>query len=163
MSGIISGLIAAVIMVLWYRSRAGRAGVAFAKDDPRLLAAKDEARASLPAFWAAIEAAAPGDENFALKFNLLHGRGSADDASNRESIWAGDIARREGRIFGRLLNEPLSPGFKQGEVVEIAPDAIDDWSFFRAGVAQGHHVTRVMIETAPASTVRHQKQALGWV
>ena len=158
MTGIVGGIIAAIIMFLLYRHFAGSAGVAFDRNDPLLLAAKQEARDSLPAFWAALEAGDPADEEFSLKFNLLHGTGSA----NNESIWAGDISRRDGRIFGKLMNQPVSPGFTHGQEIEIAPDAIDDWSYWRNAVAQGHYVTRLMIEAAPAGAARYQKKALGW-
>lgn len=158
MMGILSGIIAMVIVVWWYQRQAGRAGIAFEKDDPRLLAAKQEARAALPLFWAALEAGDPANEDFSLKFNLLHGAGS----ENNESIWAGEIVRREGRIIGKLLNHPVSPGFAQGQEIEIAPEAIDDWGYWREGVAQGHFVTRVMIDAAPAGAARHQRKALGW-
>ncbi|MBX9665503.1 DUF2314 domain-containing protein [Novosphingobium sp.] len=158
MSAIFSGAIAALVVFCLYRFWVPTAGVAFDRNDPRLLAAKQEARAALPSFWTALEARDPADEDFSLKFNLLHGTGSA----NNESIWAGDIVRRDGQIFGRLLNRPVSPGFAEGDEVEIAPAAIDDWSFYRGGVAQGHFVTRVMIESAPTRIARQQKKALGW-
>ena len=158
MSGLVSGLIAAAVVYGAYRFLRPSAGVAFERDDPRLLAAKQEAVAALPQFWAALDAKAQGDEDFAIKFNLLHGT----DSANNESIWAGDVVRREGRIFGRLLNRPVSPGFAEGGEVEIAPEAIDDWSFYRGGVAQGHFVTRLMLDSAPAGVARQQRKVLGW-
>lgn len=158
MSAFVSGAVAALVVFCLYRFRTSTAGVAFDRNDPRLLAAKREARADLPSFWTALEERDPADEDFSLKFNLLHGTGS----ENNESIWAGDIVRRDGHIFGRLLNRPVSPGFAEGDEVEIAPAAIDDWSFYRGGVAQGHFVTRVMIESAPTRIARQQKKALGW-
>lgn len=154
----IAGAIVVLLLYAWIRSYDGGAGTAFQKDDPRLLAAKQQARESLPEFWAAMEASDPRDECFALKFNLLHGTGSADN----ESIWASDIERRDGRIFGKLQNEPVHEGFAIGQEVEIAPESIDDWGFWRDGVGQGHYVTRLMIETAPAGTARHQRKVMGW-
>lgn len=158
MSAIFSGALAALVVFCLYRFITPTAGVVFDRNDPRVLAAKREARAALPSFWTALEARDPGDEDFSLKFNLLHGM----DSANNESIWAGDIERRDGHIFGRLLNRPVSPGFAEGDEVEIPAAAIDDWSFYRDGVAQGHFVTRVMIESAPGRIARQQKQALGW-
>jgi uncharacterized protein YegJ (DUF2314 family) len=155
---IIAGAVALFLLYLWYRSYDGGAGTIFEKDDPRLLAAKQKARDTLPEFWSALERGDPADEMFILKFNLNHETGSEDN----ESIWAGDIVRRDGRIFGKLANEPVNPDFKVDQEVEIAPEAIDDWGYFREGVAQGNHVTRLMIETAPAGTARWQKKAMGW-
>ncbi|WP_421837256.1 DUF2314 domain-containing protein [Novosphingobium sp.] len=158
MSAILGCAIAALVVYCLYRFRAPTVGVAFDRNDPRLLAAKRQAQAALPSFWTALEALNPDDDDFALKFNLLHGR----DSPYNESIWAGDIVRRDGRIFGRLRNRPVSEGFAEGDEVEIPPGAIDDWSYYHGGVAQGHFVTRVMIESAPTRVARQQKKALGW-
>jgi uncharacterized protein YegJ (DUF2314 family) len=152
------GLLVLFVAVWLFRRFGPTAGVAFALDNPRLLAAKAEARAALPRFWAALEQRAAGDEDFALKFNLNHG-GAGPDA---ESIWAGDIVRRDGKVFGRLANAPFNPNYRAGDEVEIAPEAIDDWSFFRGDVAQGHFVTRVMLDTAPPREAAQQRAGLGW-
>jgi uncharacterized protein YegJ (DUF2314 family) len=155
---IIAGAIALFLLYAWYRSYDGGAGTVFEKNDPRLFEAKQMARDSLPQFWTALERGDPADEMFVIKFNLNHGSGS----EGSESIWAGDIERRDGRIFGKLGNDPVNPDFAIGQEVEIAPEAIDDWGYFREGVAQGNYVTRLMIETAPAGTARWQKKAMGW-
>ncbi|MBA4308586.1 MAG: hypothetical protein C0429_17805 [Sphingopyxis sp.] len=158
MTMILSGAIAFLIMFIAYRLFAGGTGMAFDKDDPRLVEAKQQARATLPQFWAALEARDPATRDFMLKFNLNHGTGHRDN----ESIWACDIRRDVGRIFGSLANHPRNPAYREGQEVEIAPEAIDDWGYFRGSVAQGHHVSRLMIETAPAGTARMQRQAMGW-
>lgn len=124
----------------------------------RLLAAKQQARDSLPTFWAALEAGDPADEDFMLKFNLNHDSGLEDN----ESIWAVDIKRRDGRIFGKLGNAPRNPKFSAGQEIEILPEAIDDWGYFRNGAAQGNYVTRLMLETAPAGIARKQREIMGW-
>jgi uncharacterized protein YegJ (DUF2314 family) len=155
---VIAGAVALLLLFFYYRSFAGGAGTVFEKDDPRLVAAKQQARDTLPTFWAALERGDPADENFILKFNLNHGSGSEDN----ESIWAGNIVRRDGRIYGELGNEPVNPNFRVDQLVEIVPAAIDDWGYFRNGVAQGNYVTRLMLETAPAGTARAQRQAMGW-
>lgn len=152
------GLLALVVAVWLYRRSGPTAGVAFDRDDPRLLAAKAEARVALPRFWTALEQRQAGDEDFALKFNLNHGSAGPD----AESIWAGDIVRRDGKLFGRLANAPLNPNYRAGDEVEIAPEAIDDWSFFRGDVAQGHFVTRVMLDAAPPRVAARQRAQLGW-
>ncbi len=158
MSMILSGAIAFLIMFIAYRLFAGGAGVAFDKDDPRLVEAKQQARVTLPQFWAALEARDPATRDFMLKFNLNHGTGHRDN----ESIWACDIRRDGDRIFGALANHPRNPAYREGQEVEIVPEAIDDWGYFRGSVAQGNYVTRLMIEAAPAGTARMQRQAMGW-
>jgi uncharacterized protein YegJ (DUF2314 family) len=155
---VIAAAIALFLLYLYYRSFDGGAGVAFEKDDPRLLAAKQKARETLPTFWVALERGDPADENFMLKFNLNHGTGAIDN----ESIWADHLARREGRIFGTLANEPVNPAYRIDQEVEILPEAIDDWGFFRDGVAQGNYITRLMIEAAPERAAKYYKQTMGW-
>lgn len=158
MTMILTGTVAFIIMLIACRLFAGGAGVAFDKDDPRLEQAKQQARATLPQFWSALEAGDPATSGFMLKFNLNHGTGYRDN----ESIWAEDIRRDGGRIYGKLANHPRNPAYRDGQEVEIAPEAIDDWGYFKGNVAQGHHVSRLMIETAPKGTARIQRQALGW-
>ena len=158
MTVIIISAIAAIIMYVLYRRFVGFAGVAFKQDDPRLLAAKRQARDSLPVFWAALEGGDPANEDFMLKFNLNHNSGLEDN----ESIWAVDIKRRDGRIFGKLGNAPRNPKFSAGQEIRIAPEAIDDWGYFRKGIAQGNYVTRLMLETAPAGIARKQRAVMGW-
>jgi uncharacterized protein YegJ (DUF2314 family) len=158
MRPVIIGIVIFVLGYLWMRYRsAGSAGTVFDKDDPRLIAAKQQARDTLPLFWAAMDRGDPADSLF-LKFNLNHGSGLIDN----ESIWAGEIERRDGRIFGKLGNQPVNPDFREDQEVEIAPEAIDDWGYFRDGVAQGNYVTRLMIECAPPRVAKYQKQMMGW-
>jgi hypothetical protein len=59
---VIAAAIALFLLYLYYRSFDGGAGVAFEKDDPRLLAAKQKARETLPTFWAALERGDPADQ-----------------------------------------------------------------------------------------------------
>lgn len=139
----------------WYRPPTG---VVFDQDDPRLAAAKDAARASLPEFWAALAAAGPDDSDFMLKFNLNHGR----DGGDAESIWARDIVLTDGSIHGRLANPPRDPARREGDAVVIDPAAIDDWCFFRGNVAQGHFVTRVMNDASAPHHAAQARRALGW-
>ena len=81
----------AVLAALWLLRRwlSPPAGMVFDLDDPRVAAAKQLARDTLPEFWAALAAAAPGDSDFGLKFDLNHGRGLPD----RELIWAMGVTR----------------------------------------------------------------------
>lgn len=72
------------------------------------------------------------------------------------------IERRDGRILGKLGDAPRNPKFSAGQEIRIAPEAIDDWGYFRKGVAQGNYVTRLMLETAPARIARKQREAMGW-
>lgn len=153
---VVIGLAALVWLVL--RQRRRPPGMQFALDDPRMAAAKQAARDTLGEFWAALDAAAPGDTDFGLKFDLNHGSGLPD----RELIWAMGVTRADGVIRGTLANPPLNRAFKAGDSVEIAPNAIVDWCFFRNDVAHGHHITRLRIELSSPQDAAAARRQLGW-
>jgi uncharacterized protein YegJ (DUF2314 family) len=157
MSPVIAIMLLGLAGMLIYFSFFGRAGVAFDKDDPRLLAAKQRAKASLPQFWAALKSGDSSHSDFMLKFNLNHGLNLDDN----ESIWAYDIVLSNGKIRGNLANEPINEAFEIDQEIEIAVEAIDDWAYISDGSAQGHHVTRLMIEVAPLGTAFLMKRAMG--
>ena len=151
----------AVLAAIWlfWRRFARPAGMVFDLDDPRMAAAKQQARDSLPEFWAAFDAAQPGDTDFGLKFDLNHGLGLPD----RELIWAMGISRSaDGSIQGQLANPPRNRDFAAGQTVGIAPEAIVDWCFFRNDVAHGHHITRLMIENSAPHHAAEARKQLGW-
>ena len=130
-------------------------GVAFDRHDPEKIAATEEARRTLPLFWKAFDNPAPDECDFALKFNL-------NPREDAEFIWAYDLKREDGRIYGKLGNEPFQPGYSPDQFYEINPDDIVDWTYYKAGVAQGHFITRVMFRHIPKRFVRRAERALGW-
>jgi uncharacterized protein YegJ (DUF2314 family) len=150
-------LLLGIAVLLIYRSFFKNAGVKFDKDDPRLLAAKEQAKVSLPRFWTALNSSDSANSDFTLKFNLNHGLGMDDN----ESIWAYDIALSNGTIRGKLANHPVNEAFEIDQEVEIAVEAIDDWAYSSNGSPQGHHVTRLMIDVAPLGTAFLMKRAMG--
>jgi uncharacterized protein YegJ (DUF2314 family) len=150
--------LAAVVWLMWRRF-AAPAGMVFDLDDPRMEIAKQKARDTLPEFWAALAAAAPGDSDFGLKFDLNHGRGLPD----RELIWAMGVTRDgDGSLHGHLANSPRNRDFSAGEKVTINPETIVDWCFFRNDVAHGHHITRLMIDLSPPRDAAEARKQLGW-
>jgi len=151
----------AVLAALWLLRRwlSPPAGMVFDLDDPRVAAAKQQARDTLPEFWAALAAAAPGDSDFGLKFDLNHGRGLPD----RELIWAMGVTRdADGSLYGHLANPPRNRDFSAGQTVTINPETIVDWCFFRNDVAHGHHITRLMIDISPPRDAAEARKQLGW-
>ena len=120
----------AVLAALWllWRRLSPPAGMVFKLCEPRMEIAKQTARDTLPEFWAALAAAAPGDSDFGLKFDLNHGRGLPD----RELIWAMGVTRdADGSLHGHLANPPRNRDFSAGQSVVINPATIVDWCFFR--------------------------------
>lgn len=149
-------LLIGIAVLLIYRSFFGSAGITFDMDDPRLLAAKQQAIASLPQFWAALKSGDSANSNFTLKFNLNHGLGLKDN----ESIWAYDIVLSNGTIRGKLANHPVNDAFEIDQEVEIVMAAIDDWGYLSNDSPQGHYVTRLMIDVAPLGTAFLMKRAM---
>lgn len=131
--------------------------IGYAANDVEMNAARAEARRTLPQFFAALTNPAADEGYFMLKFDLL---ASPDEA---EHIWAEEIAvADDGTITGVLANVPLADGFRVGQRVTIARDAISDWGFLRGRVMQGNFTTRVMLHDMPAAQAGEIKQSLGW-
>jgi uncharacterized protein YegJ (DUF2314 family) len=129
--------------------------VGFAPDDPEKIEATQQARRTLPQFWQVFDHPAPDESDFALKFNLTPHK-------DAEFIWAYDLKRENGRIYGRLGNEPFEPGYSPDQFYEINPDLIVDWTYYKGTVAQGHYMTRLMFKHMPQRFVRRGRKALGW-
>jgi uncharacterized protein YegJ (DUF2314 family) len=129
--------------------------IGFAPDDPEKIAATQEARRTLRQFWHAFDHPAPDESDFAVKFNLTPHK-------DAEFIWAYDLKRESGRIYGRLGNEPFEPGYTQDHFYEINPDLIVDWTYYKGTVAQGHYMTQLMFKHMPQRFVRRASKALGW-
>ena len=113
------------------------------EDDPVMNAAKAEARASLPEFWERLAKPTMLERNFGLKYDLNHGHPERGDA---ELIWTTDVRKdKDGRIFARLNNVPLTDGYVHGQSVEIPEAAIVDWQIEREGRLDGHYTTRILL------------------
>lgn len=138
-------------------SEADQANVAFVEDDdPKMEAAKAKGRATLPGFFERMAAPSADEEGFSVKFNLT------PDA-DAEFIWAGDLKLdARGELTGALSNHPIDERFKLGQRVPIARSDIIDWTYFKNGVAQGHHTTRVILEQVTPEEAAEIRAALGW-
>lgn len=127
-------------------------------DDPAIVAAKADARASLPEFWERLEKPTMFERNFGLKFNLNHDQ---PDVEEPEIIWTTEVERKkDGRILATLSNVPLTPGYQIGQRVEIPEDAITDWQIERRGKLDGHYSTRVLLAKMPADQAAMIKEQL---
>lgn len=131
------------------------AGVGIPTNDPDNIAATQEARRTLPRFWEAFHNPAPDEDDFALKIKL----GRDDHA---EFIWVREIKIEAGRIYGQLANVPFEDDYELDQIHEINPDDIVDWCYYKADVAQGHYMTRVMFKYVPKRFVKRMQRSLGW-
>jgi len=105
-------------------------------DDPRMLAAVEEARSRWPEFVEAFEARA--GEHFSVKAPVEGG-------GNKEFIWIAVDTVEDGRVNGRLGNDPVDLGdLKEGSPVSVPVVEINDWVFLREGQPHGLFTPKVL-------------------
>jgi uncharacterized protein YegJ (DUF2314 family) len=92
-----------------------------AADDPELAQARAEAKTLLPEFIAALSAPERG-QIFSLKVALPTSDGSS------EHIWLGQLEYAQGRFRGKVDNVPADHAIKEGAVVVVREDEVEDWS-----------------------------------
>lgn len=101
------------------------------------------ARRTLPEFWQRWRANEPHETGYAVK--ILVG-----DQFGAEQIWVSRIQARDGRIHGTVDTRPQRTRFVQaGQRIEIRPDSIVDWMYFRNGRMVGNHTGRVLLKYLP--------------
>ena len=152
---VIYPIVAAAAVYLWNFWRTPPPGVVFDPDDPEKIAAEKEARRTLPRFWQTFENPADDECDFAVKFNLT-------PQKDAEFIWAYDLRRENDRIYGKLGNEPIEPGYEPDTYYEIQPDLIVDWTYFKGNEAKGHFITKVMFSKMPKRFVKRAIKEFGW-
>jgi uncharacterized protein YegJ (DUF2314 family) len=143
------------VLYLWYWWTSDPAGIAFDPDDPEKVAAEKEARRSLPLFWEAFKNPAEDEYDFSVKFNLTPNK-------DAEFIWAYDLKWENDRLYGKLGNEPLEPGYEPDRFYKINPDLIVDWTYFKGNEAKGHFITKVMMTRMPKRFAKRAARELGW-
>lgn len=116
--------------------------VEVAKDDARMNAAIAEAKGSLPQFWDRFKAGGPDYSDFMVKAGMPAAAGDGV-----EHIWIDLDAYADGRVKGRLANDPLYLGdeLKYGSPVEFAEDIVSDWGYAKGEITYGHFTTRVLM------------------
>lgn len=115
--------------------------------DQEMNAAIAKARSTLDVFWKSLEKPGPGEEEFALKVRIAVG-GTGSDSG--EHIWMNGIERlADGRIAGRLANQPQRFKGRIGERRVFSADDISDWMFIRNGKFVGMETMRPMLKRMP--------------
>jgi uncharacterized protein YegJ (DUF2314 family) len=108
-------------------------------DDPRLFAARQEARRRLGEFAAAF-AKGQGKE-FMVKVQL------PDKDGGYENIWMDVETITKDKIRGTLGNEPFElPGLHLGSSVEVARDSIVDWMYTVGEETKGGFTVKIFEE-----------------
>jgi uncharacterized protein YegJ (DUF2314 family) len=104
--------------------------------DPKLLAAKEEARRRFPEFLDAFKR--KDGEMFSVKAPVTAG-------GRTEHIWIDVDHVDDDRIGGKLGNEPVDLGpMKIGDRVDVAISEIEDWVVIRGGAPTGLFTSRTV-------------------
>ena len=120
-----------------------------AKDDPEMLAAIKEARASFPDFLVEADAdlcrAIPVLEDAMVKLGIT----SPEDPDVVEHIWAryaGHDPENEGRFRAIVLSTPrkIANVVEEGDGVSFALEKLSDWLYVTDGQAHGAFTVRVL-------------------
>jgi uncharacterized protein YegJ (DUF2314 family) len=148
-------LMALILLVMLRRFAHRSTGSWVAPDDPEVSAAEAHAKSTLSDFLHRLQHASPGDSEFMLKFRLRSG-------SAAEQIWAEQIVQRDGRLYGRLANDPVNRGLLIDQEVEIQETDIVDWGYRSDGVMQGHFSTRALMPRMPKGVAAHIRREFGW-
>jgi uncharacterized protein YegJ (DUF2314 family) len=116
----------------------------YPKNEKAVQAAAEEARANLPAFWKAYDAA-PSKTDFTMKVAMPTSRGGV------EHIWMDVRDHRGDEIDGTLANEPVDlPNYRIYSKVTVKPAQVSDWAYPKDGKFYGHFTTRVLMSQVSA-------------
>jgi uncharacterized protein YegJ (DUF2314 family) len=148
-------LVLLVLLGLRYSPKRSDTALQVADDDPALLKAEADARATLPSFLERLASPRPADGEFMVKFRIRRG-------PTPEQIWAEQLTFIDGELRGVLANDPVTRGFRFGQEIEIPRDEIMDWGYRDNGVMQGHFSTRVFLTRMPADVQAHTRREFGW-
>lgn len=140
-------LLAFVVVVLvvaaWRRAPRTDSIVSVAADDPQMLAAIAEARASQGEFLARIRNPPPTQTSASVKVMLR-------DGTVTEHVWLESPRYEDGSFIGTLGNEPqLVKGHALGELMTVPDSDMSDWLAVDDGVLVGGFSIRVFRDRLP--------------
>lgn len=113
--------------------------IEIADDDPRMMAAVEQARARWPEFVEAFAKRRPGD-HLAVKAPLTDGK-------NTEFIWV-EVSEIDGDVIrGKLGNEPVyTRDLRMEDAVEVKLQDVSDWAYEDADGFHGGFTMEVLME-----------------
>jgi uncharacterized protein YegJ (DUF2314 family) len=110
-------------------------------DDSAMNAAIERARASLPAFRAALASHPAGSDGFAVKVALSYGKDGGE-----EHIWLVDPSLAANTVSGIVNNEPVhATHLKLGQRLTAPVADVSDWMYAQHGVLKGGETIRVLV------------------
>lgn len=117
----------------------------------RFAEAAKKARATLPRFFELARAGLSG--TYLVKMRLAGG-------GEVEHLWVEVTGMRNGRFQGRLANDPVVPGYRAGDSVDIAQDEIEDWMINTGAARFGGYTVRAMLDEMPAAQAAELRRQL---
>jgi len=121
--------------------------------DQVLNAAIDQAKATLDVFWTKFDAGEA--DRFQLKAGLTTPNGAI------EHVWLTVSGRQDGRIVGRLGNQPVDlVDLNIGDEVQVDLNRVSDWAYIKEGRLYGAFTQRAMLDRADPRTRRQIEAVL---
>ena len=116
-----------------------------AKDDPKMSAAIDKARATAPTFIAALKAPKASQSGFSVKMGFK-------DGEQVEHMWLSPVRFDGTKFHGTVNNQPEKvTNVKLGQEVSIEPGQISDWMYIDNKKLVGGYTLRHLRDSMPAN------------
>ena len=123
-------------------------------DDPQMVAAINQARATVDQFIAALNNPTDVQADFSIKLPVT-------DGDQVEHMWLSDVRYADGKFTGQIANEPLElTNVALGDDAEIARDQISDWMYVDDGRLMGGYTIRRVRDSMPADERREFDQSV---
>jgi uncharacterized protein YegJ (DUF2314 family) len=129
--------------------------VFFSPDDAKMNAAIEQARQTLPIFWAKVDGQDPAVSDALVKVGLPNTHDSL------EHIWMTVESHSGLAVRGRLANEPVDlPKLHHRDQISVETSKISDWAYAKAGKQYGGYTIRAMLDRAKSDERRELEQML---
>ena len=125
-------------------------------DDTEMVAAMEQARATLDEFRERLANPQPNDTKFGLKIRI-------HDGHHGETIWTNEVEVGDEFVTGTVYQQPRNlVHVKQGDRYMYPIENVCDWGYRDDGVAKGNYTLRVMLTRMPAEQAAQIRKDHGW-
>lgn len=129
--------------------------VFFSPDDAKMNAAIEQARQTLPVFWAKVDEHDPAVSDVLVKVGLPNTHQSL------EHIWMTVESHSALAVRGRLANVPTDlPKLHHHDEVSVETSKISDWAYTKGGKQYGGFTIRTMLASAKPDERRALEETL---
>lgn len=113
----------------------------FDDEDPRIIAATDEARSKVDQFISVLNNPEKSQSMFSVKIPIK-------DGDIEEHFWATPVRYKNGKFYATISNEPVNVTTVQfGEEVEVTKEEISDWMYIEDNKLKGGYTIRLIRKT----------------